>query len=88
MSGVKQAWKGCLRTILSFLYNVIRTWDIVGSEVTKEYIVLRLVGKKGSVKGRKAVAVGERKYKYMVKFCPGDPLHFFFVNDERMAVDG
>ena len=88
MSGIKQAWRDCLWTIPGFLYDVMRTWDIVDSEVTKEYIVLRLVWKKGSVKGLKAVAVAERKYKNMVKFCPSDPLHFFFVNDEWMAVEG
>ena len=88
MSGVKQAWRGCLWTIPKFMYNVMRTWDIVGSEVTDKYIVLRLVGKRGSVRGQKAVAVAERKYKYMVKFCPSDSLHFWFTDENWMAVEG
>ena len=88
MSGVKHAWRGCLWTIHGFMYSVMRTWDIAESEVTDKYIMLRLIGKKGSVKGMKAVAVAERKYKNIVKFCPSDELHFFFVNDDWMAVEG
>ena len=88
MSGVKQAWRGCLWSIPGFLDSIMRAWDIVDSEVTDKYIVLRLIGKRGSVKGQKAVAVAERKYKNMVKFCPSNPLHFFFTDENWMAVEG
>lgn len=76
MCGVKKVRRDCLWSIPDFLYYISRKWEIIESKVDDNYIVLLVVGKRGSVKGKTATAIAERRYKNIVKFCPDDTSYF------------